>query len=226
MEQVRQAIYAKHLQAKQIKAQKDADEKDRVTMALMQTTDPSEQLQIINNSNLSPTTKAAMSRQATRAAKQAQNYYGFGASDVEAKHFWKYEQGYQYIADTKKYAEWYAAYKNPNVDPNSKEYKKLQKEANAATSRLNNLLEFKKERNLIPSDKQTTQSSSGKRPDDDVPVLSKKDSDLAELKIYINSNPVNSAGIPLDEDQLHAVVEKYAIRNGLDVNDIEKEVFG
>lgn len=227
LDKIRQSVFAKYQQAQHIKAQKDADEKDRVAMALMQTTDPSEQLQIINNSNLPAATKATMSRSMLREARKSANYYGFGSGDGEAKHFWNYEKGYQYIKDTKTYAEWYKAYQDPNVDSDSEEYQTLQKKANKATARLNDLLEFKKERGLIPSvDGKTTQSSSGKRPEDDVPVLSKKDSDLAELKIYINSNPVNSAGIPLDEDQLHDVVDKYAIRNGLDVNDIEKEVFG
>lgn len=227
LDKIRQSVFAKYQQAQRIKAQKDADEKDRVAMALMQTTDPSEQLQIINNSNLPAATKATMSRSMLREARKSANYYGFGSGDGEAKHFWNYEKGYQYIKDTKTYAEWYKAYQDPNVDSDSEEYQTLQKKANKATARLNDLLEFKKERGLIPSvDGKTTQSSSGKRPEDDVPVLSKKDSDLAELKIYINSNPVNSAGIPLDEDQLHDVVDKYAIRNGLDVNDIEKEVFG
>ena len=227
LDKIRQSVFAKYQQAQRIKAQRDADERDRVTMALLQTTDPSEQLQIINNSNLPAATKATMSRSMLRESRKSANYYGFGSGDVEAKHFWNYEKGYQYIKDTKTYAEWYKAYQDPNVDSDSEEYQALQKKANKATARLNDLLEFKKERGLIPSeDGKTTQSSSGKRPDDDVPVLSKKESDLAELKIYINSNPVNSAGIPLDEDQLHDVVDKYAIRNGLDVNDIEKEVFG
>ena len=227
LDKIRQSVFAKYQQAQRIKAQRDADEKDRVAMALMQTTDPSEQLQIINNSNLPAATKATMSRSMLREARKSANYYGFGSRDAEAKHFWNYEKGYQYIKDTKTYAEWYKAYQDPNVDSDSEAYQTLQKKANKATARLNDLLEFKKERGLIPSvDGKTTQSSSGKRPEDDVPVLSKKDSDLAELKIYINSNPVNSAGIPLDEDQLHDVVDKYAIRNGLDVNDIEKEVFG
>lgn len=227
MEQVRQTVWAAYLKAKQIKAQKDADEKDRVTMALLETTDPTERMQIINSSNLPTVTKAAMNKSILRESRKADNYYGFGSGDAEAKHFWNYEKGYQYIKDTKTYADWYKAYQDPNVDSDSEEYQALQKKANKATARLNDLLEFKKERGLIPSeDGTTTQASVGKRPNDDVPVLSKKDSDLAELKIYINSNPVNSAGIPLDEDQLHDVVEKYAIRNGLDVNDIEKEVFG
>ena len=227
LDKIRQSVFAKYQQAQRIKAQKDADEKDRVTMALLQTTDPSEQLQIINNSNLSPTTKAAMSRQATRAARQAQNYYGFGAGDVEAKHFWDYEHGYQYIEDTETYAEWYKAYKDPNVDGESKSYKDLQTTANRAVARLNKLLKFKNKRGLIPSEQgETTQSKSDFDPANDTPVFSQKDKDIAEMKIWANSNPKNSAGIPLDEDQIRDAIDKFAIRNGLDVNDIEEEVFG
>lgn len=46
------------------------------------------------------------------------------------------------------------------------------------------------------------------------------------MKIWANSNPKNAAGIPLDEDQIRDAIDKFAIRNGLDVNDIEEEVFG
>lgn len=226
MEQVRQAVWAAHMKAKQIKAQKDADEKDRVTMALLQTTDPSEQLQIINNSNLSPTTKAAMNKSILRESRKSENYYGFGSGDVEAKHFWKYEQGYQYIDDTKTYAKWYAAYKDPNVDPDSKEYKQLQKEANAATSRLNKLLEFKKDRNLIPSDKKTTQSKSDYDPANDTPTLSDYDQQIAQLKILVNSNPTDDRGVPLDENQIHRRVEVLAEQAGLDKNKVLRDVFG
>ena len=63
-------------------------------------------------------------------------------------------------------------------------------------------------------------------PPDDTPVFSQKDKDIAEMKIWANSNPKNSAGVPLDEDQIRDAIDKFAIRNGLDVNDIEEEVFG
>ena len=46
------------------------------------------------------------------------------------------------------------------------------------------------------------------------------------MKIWANSNPKNSAGVPLDEDQIRDAIDKFAIHNGLDVNDIEEEVFG
>lgn len=227
LDKIRQSVFAKYQQAQRIKAQKDADEKDRVAMALMQTTDPSEQLQIINNSNLPATTKATMSRSMLREARKSANYYGFGSRDGEAKHFWNYEHGYQYIKDTKTYADWYKAYQDPNVDSDSEEYQALQKKANKATARLNDLLDFKKERGLIPSeDDKTTQSKSDFDPANDTPVFSQKDKDIAEMKIWANSNPKNSAGVPLDEDQIRDAIDKFAIRNGLDVNDIEEEVFG
>ncbi len=226
MEQVRQAVWAAHMKAKQIKAQKDADEKDRVTMALLQTTDPSEQLQIINNSNLSPTTKVTMSRSMLRESRKANNYYGFGSGDAEAKHFWNYEKGYQYIKDTKTYADWYKAYQDPNVDSDSEEYQALQKKANKATARLNDLLEFKKERGLIPSEEgKTTQSSTGKRPEDDVPMLSEKDHDAAFLKVWANSNPVSPAGVPYDKEEIEEIVRTKAEKAGLDVDEVIKDIF-
>ena len=161
-----------------------------------------------------------MLRTITRQAQQLAKGYG---NDAEAKHFWAYENGYQYIKDTQTYAEWYKAYQDPNVDGKSKEYQALQKRANRATARLNDLLEFKRKRGYIPSEQETTQSN---EPPNDTPVFSQKDKDIAEMKIWANSNPKNSAGIPLDEDQIRDAIDKFAIRNGLDVNDIEEEVFG
>lgn len=220
VQKVRQLILAAHAQAQRVKAQRDAEERDRINMALLQTNDPNEQLQIINSSNLPAATKATMARTITRQARQSAKGYG---NDAEAKHFWSYENGYQYIKDTQTYAEWYKAYQDPDVDGDSDEYKALQKRANRATARLNALLEFKKKRGYIPSEQETTQSS---EPPDDTPVFSQKDKDIAEMKIWANSNPKNSAGIPLDEDQIRDAIDKFAIRNGLDVNDIEEEVFG
>lgn len=217
---IRQAIYAKQAQAQRVKAQRDADERDRINMALLQTNDPSEQMQIINSSNLPEATKATMIRTITRQARQSAKGYG---NDAEAKHFWSYENGYQYIKDTQTYAEWYKAYQDPDVDGDSDEYKALQKRANRATARLNALLEFKKKRGYIPSEQETPQAN---EPPNDTPVFSQRDKDIAEMKIWANSNPKNSAGIPLDEDQIRDAIDKFAIRNGLDVNDIEKEVFG
>lgn len=226
LDKIRQSVFAKYQQAQRIKAQKDADEKDRVAMALMQTTDPSEQLQIINNSNLPAATKATMSRSMLREARKSANYYGFGSGDGEAKHFWNYEKGYQYIKDTKTYAEWYKAYQDPNVDSDSEEYQTLQKKANKATARLNDLLEFKKERGLIPSDGgKTTQSKATPAPNDDVPVLSDKDKSIATLQVYAHSNPVNSAGIPLTEEQIKDNIRKAAEEEGLDADEVLKEVF-
>lgn len=221
---IRQLIFAKQAQAQRIKAQRDADEKDRITMALLQTTDPNEQINIINNSNLPATTKAAMARSATRQARQAARGYG---SDAEAKHFWTYENGYQYIKDTKTYAEWYKAYQDPNVDPDSEEYQALQKKANKATARLNDLLEFKKARGLIPSDGgKTTQSKSNYNPADDTPALSSKDVDIAEMKIYAHSNPKAPNGVPLSNEDIKAKVRQAAEEAGMDADSVLAEVFG
>lgn len=204
--------------------QKREAEKEQLTMSLLQTTDPSEQLALIDNSNLPTTTKDTMRRAILREARKATDYYGFGAGDVEAKHFWNYEHSYSYIKDARKYAEWYAAYKDPNVDGESKAYKDLQEEANKATARLNELLDFKKARGLISSEQQS--SKNGYNPADDTPSISKSEALIADIKIWAMSNPRNSAGIPLSEDEIRDTVDKYAIRNGLDVNDIEDEVFG
>lgn len=226
-QKVRQAILAAHAQAQRVKAQRDADERDRITMALLKTNDPSEQMQIINSSNLPETTKATMSRSILRETRRSANYYGFGAGDKEAKHFWDYENGYQYIADTETYAEWYKAYKDPNVDGKSKEYIALQKEANRATARLNKLLKFKKKRGLIPGEQaETTQSKSDYDPNNDTPILSDYDQQIAQLKILVNSNPTDDRGVPLDEDQIHRRVEVLAQQAGLDVNKVLRDVFG
>lgn len=222
---IRQAIYAKQAQAQRVKAQRDADERDRINMALLQTNDPSEQMQIINNSNLPETTKATMIRALTRQARQSAKGYG---NDAEAKHFWSYENGYQYIKDTQTYAEWYKAYQDPDVDGDSEEYKALQKRANRATARLNALLEFKKKRGYIPSEQETTQSTSTSNydPSNDTPTLSDYDQQIAQLKILVNSNPTDDRGVPLDEDQIHRRVEVLAQQAGLDVNKVLRDVFG
>ena len=222
---IRQAIYAKQAQAQRVKAQRDADERDRINMALLQTNDPSEQMQIINSSNLPETTKATMIRTLTRQAQQSAKGYG---NDAEAKHFWAYENGYQYIKDTQTYAEWYKAYQDPNVDGKSKEYQALQKRANRATARLNALLEFKKKRGYIPSEQETTQSTSTSNydPSNDTPTLSDYDQQIAQLKILVNSNPTDDRGVPLDEDQIHRRVEVLAQQAGLDVNKVLRDVFG
>lgn len=216
--------FAINAHAQAVLKQKQEAEKEQLTMSLLQTTDPSEQLALIDNSNLPTTTKDTMRRAILREARKATNYYGFGAGDVEAKHFWDYEHSYSYIKDTRKYAEWYAAYKDPNVDGESEAYKDLQKEANKATARLNELLDFKKARGLISSEQQS--SKNGYNPADDTPTISKRDALIANIKIWAMSNPRNSAGIPLSEDEIRDTVDKYAIQNGLDVNDIEDEVFG
>lgn len=227
LQKIRQGIFAAYQRSKQIKAQRDAEERDRITMALLQTNDPSEQLNIINNSKLPPATKASMSRSLLRESRKSENYYGFGAGDVEAKHFWDYEKSYKYIQDTKKYAEWYAAYQNPDVDGESEEYQKLQKEANAATSRLNDLLDFKKERGLIPSEGgKTTQSKSSYNPADDVPTLSEKDADASRLKIWATSNPVSETGVPYSQEEIVAIVKAQAEKAGLDADSVIKDIFG
>ena len=223
---IRQAIYAKQAQAQRVKAQRDAEERDRITMALLKTNDPSEQMQIINSSNLPETTKAAMSRSILRETRRSANYYGFGAGDKEAKHFWDYENGYQYIEDTETYAEWYEAYKDPNVDSKSEAYATLQKEANKATARLNKLLKFKKKRGLIPGEQETTQSKSDYDPNNDTPVLSSKDVDIAEMKIYAHSNPKASNGVPLSDEDIRAKVRQAAEEAGMDVDSVLAEVFG
>lgn len=226
LDKIRQSVFAKYQQAQRIKAQRDADERDRVTMALLQTTDPSEQLQIINNSNLPAATKATMSRSMLRESRKSDNYYGFGSGDVEAKHFWNYEHGYNYIKDVKKYNEWYKAYQDPNVDGDSEEYQKLQEEANKATARLNELIDFKKERGLISSEGgKTTQSKSAPAPNDDVPVLSEKDHDAAFLKIWANSNPVSPAGVPYDKEEIEEIVRAKAKKAGLDADEVIKDIF-
>ncbi len=219
-----QIISTRNAQAEAVRRQQLAYEKEQLTLSLLQTTDPSEQLTIIDNSNLPTATKDTMRKSILREARKAANYYGFGASDVEAKHFWDYEHSYSYIKDTRKYAEWYAAYKDPNVDSDSEAYQKLQKEANKATVNLNELLNFKKARGLIPSEQQSSQIEYN--PADDVPTISKRDSLIANIKIWVASSPRNAAGIPLSEDEIRDSVDKYAIQNGLDVNDIEDEVFG
>ena len=224
---IRQLILAAHAQAQRVKAQRDADERDRITMALLKTNDPSEQMQIINSSNLPETTKATMSRSILRETRRSANYYGFGAGDKEAKHFWDYENSYQYIADTEAYAEWYEAYKDPNVDSKSEAYATLQKEANKATARLNKLLKFKKKRGLIPGEQaETTQSKSDYDPNNDTPTLSSKDVDIAEMKIYANSNPKAPNGVPLSDEDIRAKVRQAAEEAGMDVDSVLAEVFG
>lgn len=225
VQKVRQLILAAHAQAQRVKAQRDAEERDRINMALLQTNDPSEQMQIINNSNLPEATKATMIRAITRQARQSAKGYG---NDAEAKHFWSYENGYQYIKDTQTYAEWYKAYQDPDVDGDSEEYEALQKRANRATARLNALLEFKKKRGYIPSEQETTQSTSTSNydPSNDTPTLSDYDQQIAQLKILVNSNPTDDRGVPLDEDQIHRRVEVLAQQAGLDVNKVLRDVFG
>lgn len=227
VQKVRQLILAAHAQAQRIKAQRDAEERDRITMALLKTNDPSEQMQIINSSNLPETTKATMSRSILRETRRSANYYGFGAGDAEAKHFWDYENGYQYIEDTETYAEWYQAYKDPNVDGKSDAYIKLQKAANRATARLNKLLKFKKKRGLIPGEQaETTQSKSNYNPENDTPALSSRDVDIAEMKIYAHSNPKAPNGVPLSDEDIRDNVRQAAEEAGMDVNSVLTEVFG
>lgn len=233
VQKVRQLILAAHAQAQRVKAQRDAEERDRITMALLETNDPSEQMQIINSSNLPETTKATMSRSILRETRRSANYYGFGAGDKEAKHFWDYENSYQYIADTEAYAEWYEAYKDPNVDGKSAAYAALQKEANSATARLNKLLKFKKKRGLIPGEQaETTQSkskttaTSNYDPTNDTPVLSEKDSNEATLRIWAMSNPVDSVGAPLSEDAIKETIRQKAQEAGLDADSIIESIFG
>ncbi len=230
VQKVRQLILAAHAQAQRVKAQRDAEERDRINMALLQTNDPSEQMQIINSSNLPETTKATMIRTITRQAQQSAKGYG---NDAEAKHFWAYENGYQYIKDTQTYAEWYKAYQDPNVDGKSKEYQALQKRANRATARLNALLEFKKKRGLIPGEQaETTQSkskttaTSNYDPTNDTPVLSEKDSNEATLRIWAMSNPVDSVGAPLSEDAIKETIRQKAQEAGLDADSIIESIFG
>lgn len=229
VQKVRQLILAAHAQAQRVKAQRDAEERDRITMALLKTNDPSEQMQIINSSNLPETTKATMSRSILRETRRSANYYGFGAGDKEAKHFWDYENSYQYIADTEAYAEWYEAYKDPNVDGKSAAYAALQKEANSATARLNKLLKFKKKRGLIPGEQaETTQSTSTSNydPSNDTPVFSEKDSNEATLRIWAMSNPVDSVGAPLSEDAIKETIRQKAQEAGLDADSIIESIFG
>lgn len=227
VQKVRQLILAAHAQAQRVKAQRDAEERDRITMALLKTNDPSEQMQIINSSNLPETTKATMSRSILRETRRSANYYGFGAGDKEAKHFWDYENGYQYIEDTETYAEWYKAYKDPNVDGKSDAYIKLQKAANRATARLNKLLKFKKKRGLIPGEQaETTQSKSNYNPENDTPALTSRDVDIAEMKIYAHSNPKAPNGVPLSDEDIRDKVRQAAEEAGMDVNSVLTEVFG
>lgn len=227
VQKVRQLILAAHAQAQRVKAQRDADERDRITMALLQTNDPSEQMQIINSSNLPETTKATMSRSILRETRRSANYYGFGAGDKEAKHFWDYENGYQYIEDTETYAEWYQAYKDPNVDGKSEEYAALQKRANRATARLNKLLKFKKKRGLIPSEQgETTQSKSDYDPNNDTPTLTENDENEATLRIWAMGNPVDSVGAPLSEDAIKETIRQKAKEANLDADSIIDSIFG
>lgn len=227
VQKVRQLILAAHAQAQRVKAQRDADERDRITMALLQTNDPSEQMQIINSSNLPETTKATMSRSILRETRRSANYYGFGAGDKEAKHFWDYENGYQYIEDTETYAEWYQAYKDPNVDGKSEEYAALQKRANRATARLNKLLKFKKKRGLIPGEQgETTQSKSDYDPNNDTPTLTENDENEATLRIWAMGNPVDSVGAPLSEDAIKETIRQKAKEANLDADSIIDSIFG
>ena len=104
----------------------------------------------------------------------------------------------------------------------------MQKRANRATARLNALLEFKKKRGYIPSEQETTQttSTSNYDPPNDTPTLSDYDKQIAQLKILVNSNPTDDRGVPLDEDQIHRRVEVLAQQAGLDVNKVLRDVFG
>lgn len=205
--------------------QKMQDEKERVTLAVMGSMNPTEQEQIVKNSSLPAATKKTMLASITRQAKKAaKGSYGDTPKD---KHYYNYEFGSGndcYWRDVETYSKWYSMYKDPNIDPDSEEYQKMQKKANIAASRLNELREYKESKGILPSNKQQ-QHTEGTVPQD-TPTLTQNDVDLAELKIWATSNPVNGSGVPMTDAEIENVVDKWAIDKGKDINAIHKEVFG
>lgn len=224
VQKIRQAVMAQAAYKSRIYQQQMQDEKERVSLAVWSSSDPAEQAQIVQNSSLPATTKQTMLNSINRLAKKSSK--GSFGDTPKDKHFYNYRYGSGndcYWRDSEIYNKWYAMYKDPNVDPESDEYQDMQKKADKVAPRLNEWYAYANSKGLFGTPT-STQHSEGTVPDD-TPVLTQSDVDLAQLKIWANSNPTNSKGIPLDETQIKDAVEKFAIRNGLDVNDVDKEVF-
>ncbi len=234
-----QMISTREAQAQAIRRQHLEDERNNVALAVMQTQDPTERMQIVQNSNLPNTEKRQYIASITHKTKQGAKGYG---DDEDGRKFWNYEHGFQYQKDWQKMAQYWQAREDPNFDFDSDEGQKLQKEANKASDRINNLEAFKAwrfpttaqqqgqpqqtQQKQTPNATPKASGSSNFNPANDTPVLSKQDSDIAELKIWVHSNPTNSRGVPLDEEQIRDTIDKWAIQHGLDVNVIEDEIFG
>lgn len=219
-----QAINTQAAYKERLYKQKMADEKERVTLAVMGSMNPTEQTQIVENSSLPAATKktmlASIARQTKKAAKGS---YGDTPKD---KHYYNYEFGSGndcYWRDVETYSKWYAMYKDPSIDPDSEEYQKMQEKANIAASRLNELREYKESKGILPSNEQ--QHTEGTVPED-TPTFTQNNVDVAELKIWATSNPVNDSGVPMTDAEIENVIDKWALEKGKDINDVHKEVFG
>lgn len=222
LQKLQQAIATQAAYRERIHRQQMQDEKERVSMAVWSTNNPMEQAQIITNSSLPNATKQTMLASINRVTKKAAKGYG---DNPEDKYYYNYAYGSGINCkwhDDKVFAEWWAAYKDPNIDPESDEYQKLQKKANAAAARLNEYNDYMKAKGFLPTERPHTE---GAIPDDSAPALTQSDVDTAEIKIWANSNPVNSSGVPLSDEEIQNVVDKWALQNDKDLNAIHEEVF-
>lgn len=239
-QKIMQMISVRAAQAQAVRKQHLEDERNNVALAVMQTQDVTEQMQIIQNSNLPANEKAQYIKSITRKTKQSANGYG---NDKDGKDFWAYEHSFQYHKDWQKLGEYWKALKDPNFDFDSDEGQKLQKEANKASKRINNLEAFKQWRLPTASSSQQGQpqqtqqksatsattkatSSSNFNPVNDIAGLSKKEAEIARLKVWALGRPTNKQGVPLDEAQIREVIEQAAIEYGYNTEELLEEIFG
>jgi hypothetical protein len=239
-QKIMQMISVRVAQAQAVRKQHLEDERNNVALAVMQTQDVTEQMQIIQNSNLPANEKAQYIKSITRKIKQSANGYG---NDKDGKDFWAYEHSFQYHKDWQKLGEYWKALKDPNFDFDSDEGQKLQKEANEASARINNLEAFKQWRLPTASSSQqgqpqqtqqksttsaTPKASSGSNfnPVNDTAGLSKREAEIARLKMWALGSPTNKQGVPLDEAQIREVIEQAAIEYGYNTEELLEEIFG
>ena len=236
-----QIINVRAAQAQAVRRQHLEDERDNVAIAVMQTQDVTEQMQIVQNSNLPANEKATYIKSITRKTKQSANGYG---DDKDGRNFWEYEHSFLFHKDWQKMGEYWKALKDPNFDFDSDEGQKLQQEANKASARINNLEAFKHYRFPTAGSpqqeqpKQTQQklttstipkaTNSGSKfdPVNDTAGLSKKEAEIARLKMWALGSPTNKQGVPLDEAQIREVIEEAAIEYGYNTEEVLEEIFG
>lgn len=215
-----QAAYKEH-----VRKQKMQDEKDRVVLAVMNSSNPTQQAQIVQDSSLPPSTKATMLKSIIAETKRAAK--GSYGTEPKDRHYYNYRYGSGndcYWRDSETFAKWYAMYTDPNIDPKSEKYQKMQKEANIAASRLNEYQAYMESKGFVPSANQRPHTE-GTVPQD-TPTLTQSDVDVAQLKIWATSNPVNGSGVPMTDAEIENVIDKWALEKGKDINEVRKEVFG